>query len=177
MLASAPSIVVNVSSVMHHLGSTDFRWHSTGFSWRSYSTSKLCNLLHSAALNKRFRSRGLCSCAVSPGSVDSDIWREWTTCTAVFKWVRDVFFLSPSEGAEPTVQRALAAVGERAENALPLYSTPYWQPWAACWVPFEFISKYVGCTASKPSAAALDEGLQEDLWVFSEQLVSQIVHD
>ena len=77
-----------------------------------YAASKLAAILHTVELNRRYGRNSsdqqhshLTAIAVNPGSVNSDIWRDFPN------WVRqfifDKIFLSTKEGSEPIVAAAI----------------------------------------------------------------------
>ena len=70
-----PSRVVNLSSVMHRYGDTD--WLSPlrfSKSQRTYGTSKLAMAVLASELTRRWAACGVIGIAVNPGAVNSDIW-------------------------------------------------------------------------------------------------------
>ena len=76
LVASAPARVVNVASVAHQKAKIDlFDIHAprrySGF--RAYSRSKLCNLLFTYELARRFEGTGVTANALHPGLVASNI--------------------------------------------------------------------------------------------------------
>jgi len=76
---SAPARVVNVSSMMHWLGSIKpekFRGEGFYFSLTAYGQSKLANILFSNELARRYGKDGIVSNALHPGGVETDIYHE-----------------------------------------------------------------------------------------------------
>jgi len=80
LIASAPSRVVNVSSLSHY-SAKSIDWEAlrkptasiTGLP--EYGVSKLCNVLHAKELASRLEGRGVTTYALHPGTIASDVWR------------------------------------------------------------------------------------------------------
>nr|XP_008506091.1 PREDICTED: retinol dehydrogenase 12 [Equus przewalskii] len=107
---SAPARVVNLSSVIHHLGKIHFhnfrgeepyRW---GF---AYCHSKLANLLFTRELAKRIQGTGVTTYAVHPGIVRSELARHSFLC-CLFWRLFSYFLKSVQEGAQTSLHCALA---------------------------------------------------------------------
>lgn len=134
--------VVNLSSVTHHFcPATEPRpsgdkgtpgngihdeefWKGSatlGVSGNSYRESKLAALLLTMELNRRYGEKGIRSVAVNPGSVMSDIWRNYPKIQVL---LFRLFYISSLVGSRPSVA---AAIGNLPKDAL--YLQPYWQPW------------------------------------------------
>eukprot|EP00568_Trieres_chinensis_P007220 CAMPEP_0183315914 /NCGR_PEP_ID=MMETSP0160_2-20130417/53196_1 /TAXON_ID=2839 ORGANISM="Odontella Sinensis, Strain Grunow 1884" /NCGR_SAMPLE_ID=MMETSP0160_2 /ASSEMBLY_ACC=CAM_ASM_000250 /LENGTH=425 /DNA_ID=CAMNT_0025481587 /DNA_START=67 /DNA_END=1344 /DNA_ORIENTATION=+ len=135
--------VVNLSSVTHHFvradedrfqskgsGLHDEEWWNGcakhGESDNTYKESKLASALLTLELNERYSKEGLRAVTANPGSVNSDIWRNYSDF--MLKYVVGplfrVVYLDNEQGSRTSVA---AAVGK-----LPLgahYLQPYWQPW------------------------------------------------
>jgi NAD(P)-dependent dehydrogenase (short-subunit alcohol dehydrogenase family) len=80
--ASAPSRVVNLSSVYHndcqgrvgHINFEDLNFETRKYDgWLSYSQSKLANLLHARELARRLDGTGVTAASVHPGFVRSNL--------------------------------------------------------------------------------------------------------
>jgi retinol dehydrogenase 12 len=104
-----------------------------------YAVSKLCNVLHARALAKR--EPGIICCALHPGSVASDVWRE---VPQPVRWLIKLGMLTNAEGAKTTLHCATTAN---------VHSGAY----------------YDDCRAATPSKLALDDALGEELWRRSEE--------
>jgi NAD(P)-dependent dehydrogenase (short-subunit alcohol dehydrogenase family) len=77
--ASAPSRIVNVTSMMHTKGTIDFdsfRGEKPYKASIAYNQSKLANLVFSNELARRLEGTGVTSNAVHPGAIATDITRE-----------------------------------------------------------------------------------------------------
>jgi NAD(P)-dependent dehydrogenase (short-subunit alcohol dehydrogenase family) len=112
--------VVNLSSVMHHVGSSDFKTsayfgtHTTDnmANNNTYSDSKLYMNFLTMEINRRYclaenggGRRSITAVSVNPGAVRSSIWRAipWPVSTLYDIFVMRVFFLSPEEGAASSI--------------------------------------------------------------------------
>ena len=109
LIASAPSRIVVVSSTSHYNGHIDFddiqaNQRYSGF--RSYSQSKLAQILFTHELATRLRGTRVTVNSLHPGAVATNIWSRpagrFGFITSIFK----PFLLSPEEGAETIVYLA-----------------------------------------------------------------------
>mmetsp|Transcript_17223 Transcript_17223/g.51526 ORF Transcript_17223/g.51526 Transcript_17223/m.51526 type:complete len:367 (-) Transcript_17223:59-1159(-) len=111
LLAAAPRArVVNLSSVMSRLGSMppnprDYLT-SEAAGGENYAASKLANVFFTYEAQRRLAPLGVQSCAVDPGSVNTDIYRSVAMGRGVFKAVREFFCSPPREGAAAVVHAA-----------------------------------------------------------------------
>jgi retinol dehydrogenase 12 len=102
----APARVVVVASRAHErLWSRRFDWRwfhaDTGYTgWIDYQRSKLCNVLFSRELARRVDPQKICTYAVHPGPVATDIWR---VAPPVLQWIPRTFFLTAEEGARSQI--------------------------------------------------------------------------
>jgi WW domain-containing oxidoreductase len=101
--------VVNVSSVTHRYGlilpdiDTFLKtWKLGSF----YPNTKLANVLFAYELTRRLGSYGLQSCAVDPGGVASNIWKNSVFGKAPLSWVIGNLYAPPSDGAAAVVYAA-----------------------------------------------------------------------
>ncbi len=107
---SAPARVVNVSSGNHFqpkdLDLDRVREPTRTFvGLREYNTSKLCNVLFTSELARRFDPQVLAAFSSNPGPVASDIWRRMPGPVAsIFQAVRRM--KSTDEGAKSTLRAA-----------------------------------------------------------------------
>ena len=118
--ASKPSRIVNVSSVLHHFGnvtqdSIDGCNYKTF--WRSYCTSKLCQVLWTRALAKRLPP-GVTVNALHPGIIATDIYKRAEIFKGILMFYIRVFFKNVVEGAQTTID---VCVNEELENISGLY--------------------------------------------------------
>jgi len=102
---SAPSRIVNVSSVGHY-SATGIDYEAvrqptkTVTGLREYGVSKLANVLHAQELARRLDGTGVTSYSLHPGAIASNVWRRvpWPL-DAVMK----LFMKSNEEGARTSV--------------------------------------------------------------------------
>jgi NAD(P)-dependent dehydrogenase (short-subunit alcohol dehydrogenase family) len=143
--ASAPSRVVNVSSMMHGRADVDFenlRGEKGYSAMTAYGQSKLCNILFSNELARQLAGTGVTSNSLHPGSISTNITR---SSPAIMRFFTKLFFSSPEKGAKTSVYLASDAAVEGVTG------------------------KYFDASKEKaPSDTALDEGLQRRLWEESE---------
>eukprot|EP00747_Dinoflagellata_sp_TGD_P208524 gnl/TRDRNA2_/TRDRNA2_82000_c0_seq1.p1 gnl/TRDRNA2_/TRDRNA2_82000_c0~~gnl/TRDRNA2_/TRDRNA2_82000_c0_seq1.p1 ORF type:complete len:426 (-),score=55.01 gnl/TRDRNA2_/TRDRNA2_82000_c0_seq1:183-1460(-) len=172
--------VVTLSSVAHHLGSSDVLKEATS-SGPTYTSSKWAAVGLAVALNHRWaleadraggestRPHSL-AFAVNPGAVRSDIWRivRWPVVKQVYDLFMRMVYLTCAEGAvpiaaalstEPTegeVRDALAA--GKAGNHSQYLSMPVWwylQPYFARPLPlppwsFDILGPFAGAVRGQP---------------------------
>jgi retinol dehydrogenase-12 len=145
--AGAPARVVNVSSQAHRrVSGIDFgalrspARSRTGFP--EYAMSKLCNVLFTRELGRRWADRGVTTYALHPGVVATRIWRR---VPQPLRWLGLKLMISPEQGAETTVFCATAP-------ALAAASGRY----------------YIRSREAAPSAVAQDDALALRLWEESE---------
>lgn len=109
LVASAPSRVVNVSSVMHRFGvirnvDTLLKSWNQG---SKYSNTKICNALFAFELHRRLAPYGVVSCAVDPGGVASSIWNQSNAfSTGPIGWIIRWLYAPPSDGATAVIHAA-----------------------------------------------------------------------
>jgi NAD(P)-dependent dehydrogenase (short-subunit alcohol dehydrogenase family) len=147
--AAAPARVVNVSSQAHRRApGIDFgALRAPGRSITGipeYAVSKLCNILFTRELARRWADRGVHSYALHPGVVATRIWRRVPN---PLRWLGMRLMLPPEEGARTTLYCATAP-------ELAAASGRY----------------YVGEREADPSRVAQDEALAARLWEESEKL-------
>jgi len=102
---SAPSRIVNVSSVAHY-SATAIDYDAvrkptksiTGL--REYAVSKFANVLHAQELARRLDDTGVTTYAVHPGAIASNVWRRvpWPVDT-----IMKIFMKSNEEGAQTSL--------------------------------------------------------------------------
>lgn len=114
--ASAPSRVVNVSSVAHERGKINFADLNSTKDYdegEAYAQSKLANILFTRELAERLAGSGVTCNAVHPGLVYTDIGRHmsinksWLAMIILhpFLWL---FLKTPRQGAQTTIHAALS---------------------------------------------------------------------
>ncbi|XP_063371673.1 retinol dehydrogenase 11-like [Cydia amplana] len=151
---SAPCRIINVASMGHHYCTLDLNnlngEKETGKTVnvrKMYYASKLCNILMTVELDRRLTGTGVTANSLHPGCVDTGI----ITTIPVVKhmlFLLRVFCKSPWEGAQTTVQLAVAP-------ELASTSGRYFQD----------------CCEAKPSRTVQDRELARALWEVSEHFV------
>ncbi|KAM6970996.1 retinol dehydrogenase 11 [Tautogolabrus adspersus] len=103
---SAPSRVINLSSVAHNLGKIEFddlKGEKDYHPVRAYAQSKLANVLFTRELSKRTEALGVTAYAVDPGMVNTEITRHLRRplmdLATTFKFLTK----TPAEGASTTI--------------------------------------------------------------------------
>lgn len=177
LLKATKPRVINLSSVMHHYCKTEQHdeayWKQNAFygpisEENGYSASKLAAILFTVELNKRYQAKGLRSIAVSPGTVNSDIWRGYP------RWVVKIFaqvYLTVRQGAYTSI--AASVVDNLPQDVL--YLQPYHQvtPKSAAFPVFEMLGPFVGYQAIPPRLpkdGSNGELTASALWKVSEEL-------
>jgi dehydrogenase/reductase SDR family protein 13 len=147
--AGAPSRVVSVASAAHRAArGVDFaalrRPTRSLTGMHEYAVSKLCNILFSRELARRWAGAGVATYALHPGGVATDIWRR---LPAPVRWLVTRKLLTPEAGARTTLY---CAASPDVAGATGRY--------------------YEDEREAQPSAAALDDALAARLWAESEAL-------
>jgi len=155
LVSSAPSRVVNVSSMGHRLSRgldfDDLMWDRRSFGGVSvYNDSKLCNVLFTKELAARWGERGVTAYAVHPGIVrsgfagdgDAPGWFGW------FVAATKMFYLSPKRGSRTSVLCATSDLGSLTPGGY-----------------------YAHGMKMRASRRGRDAAAAERLWTTSEQLV------
>jgi NAD(P)-dependent dehydrogenase (short-subunit alcohol dehydrogenase family) len=150
--ASAPSRIINVSSVASQSGKINFddlQGEKSYSGPRAYSQSKLANILFTVALAKRLQGTGVTVNALHPGSVATNLGQNNTLIwRIVFRVVYLVTGMSPEKGAETQIYLATA-------------------PEVANLTGHYFDEK----KPVEPNPIAKDHAIAERLWTVSQQLV------
>jgi retinol dehydrogenase-12 len=147
---SAPARVVNVASRAHRqISRIDFsalrRPTRSMTGLLEYGVSKLCNILFTRELARRWAGSGVTSYALHPGVIATDIWRK---VPQPFRWIMTRAMVLPEDGAATTLYCAT-------EPALAAASGRY----------------YDHEREATPSATAQDDRLAQQLWDESERMV------
>ncbi|XP_037622206.1 retinol dehydrogenase 13-like isoform X1 [Sebastes umbrosus] len=152
---SSPSRVVNVSSLAHERGQIyfdDIHQEKDYRPRKSYSQSKLANVLFTKELANRLQGSGVTTYSLHPGIIRTELGRHfWPTIPL---WKRVVFtplsFLikSPTEGAQTTIY---CAVEESLQDKSGLY--------------------YSDCAPKTAAPQGLDDEAAKKLWDLSASLV------
>ncbi|XP_073779103.1 dehydrogenase/reductase SDR family member 13a.3 isoform X1 [Danio rerio] len=155
---SENSRVVNVSALLHRLGSLDFNllntqkdlvtgqsyWHAI----KAYCHSKLCNVLFTRELANRLEGTSVTCYCLHPGVISTEIGRymgplQKLLCLPMSK----LFFLDPEAGAQTTLYCAL-------QEGLEPLSGRY----------------FSSCALQEVGALGRDDALARKLWDVSERL-------
>ncbi|XP_072180521.1 retinol dehydrogenase 13-like [Diadema setosum] len=152
--ASAPSRIINVSSLGHQFGRMDFddmMMTKNYEAMAAYGRSKLANILFTRELARRLDGTGVTSYAVHPGGVDTDLARHLGTYTIFFKPLHPIvrlFSKTSEQGAQTSIY---CCVDEKTAGETGLY--------------------YSDCAVKVPSKAAQNDDDARKLWDLSLKLV------
>lgn len=155
---SNQSRIVNVTALLHRLGTIDFatlgshkdlvKGQSSWDSFMAYCHSKLCNVLFTRELANRLEGTQVTCYCLHPGVVTTELVRDmsvWLRLLLVpLSWL---FFLDPEAGAQTTLHCAL-------QEGLEPLSGRY----------------FSSCSLQAVGAKARDDGLAKKLWEVSERL-------
>ena len=150
LTGSAPARVITVSSDAHtaaRLDLDDPNLEHDWSSWRSYSNSKLANILFTRELARRLDGTGVTANCLHPGVVRTGFGRDARPLMRVGITIARPFMLSPERGADTIVYLA---------------SSPD--------VAGKTGGYYVKRQLREPSAAARDDDMARRLWEISERL-------
>ena len=150
LTAPAPARVITVSSDAHtaaRLDLDDPNLEHGWSSWRSYSNSKLANILFTRELAGRLDGTGVTANCLHPGVVRTGFGRDARPLMRAGITIARPFMLSPERGADTIVYLA---------------SSPD--------VAAKTGGFYVKRQLRKPSAAACDDDTARRLWEISERL-------
>ncbi|HEU4416047.1 MAG TPA: SDR family oxidoreductase [Candidatus Angelobacter sp.] len=150
LLASAPARVVNVSSDAHKGKKLDFNdlQSARGYSgFQVYGRSKLCNILFTRELGRRWNGSGVTANCLHPGFVDTRFGDQSGGMLSLGVRLAKNFAISPEKGAATIVY--LASSNEPA-NANGLY--------------------FYKCKPATPTREAQDDESARKLWQESERL-------
>lgn len=154
---SAPSRVINVTSLAHIVGKIDFEdlnWEKKKFDTKqAYCQSKLANVLFTRELAKRLQGTGVTVNAVHPGVVATELGRhtglhQSQFSSSVLSPLFSLLVKSPELGAQPSV---FLAVAEEMEGVTGQY--------------------YDVMTEKEPAPQALNDEVALMLWEVSKKLV------
>jgi NAD(P)-dependent dehydrogenase (short-subunit alcohol dehydrogenase family) len=107
--ASAPSRIINVSSVGHyngHINFDDLNLEKDYGGWKAYGQSKLALVLFTHELAKKLQGTGVTVNAVHPGTVATNIWSRPFGPVGFIMALPKLFMTSPEKGAETIVYLA-----------------------------------------------------------------------
>lgn len=160
---SAPSRVINVSSVMHRFAggnwAKSFRTRHGG----SYSDSKLAQMLQTLYWQHHIApSTGVTSLCVHPGAVNSDIWR---STPSYISWLTKPLFKAVFLTTEQGCSTSVAAATMPSVHAKKLiYLSPYRGVRCLPFILSELMGPYAGSVETLPSKAARDIEDAQTLW-------------
>lgn len=156
---SAPSRIVTVSSLVHHMGNIDFKLldsnkdlvHGDRNGWKdlqAYAHSKLCNVLFTRELANQLEGTNVSCFSLHPGVVQTELGRHMSLIQQLLVLpISKLFFLSPEGGAQTTLHCAL-------QEGLEPLSGRY----------------FSGCAVAQVSTKGRDDALAKKLWELSERL-------
>ncbi|XP_052753957.1 retinol dehydrogenase 12-like [Galleria mellonella] len=149
--SSAPSRIINVSSIMHRFGKVNPQtFHKQAKNIlerrRVYSDTKLANLLFTLKLSQLLLGTRVTVNALHPGAVSTDIFRNQHP---IVRYLIKLVWKTPYEGAQTSIHLAVAP-------ELELVTGKY----------------FVNCHEDSPSESAKDIHLAEQLWKLSETITN-----
>lgn len=107
--ASAPSRIINVSSVGHyngHMNFDDLNLEKEYGGWKAYGQSKLALVLFTHQLAKNLAGTDVTVNSVHPGTVATNIWSRPLGPAGFIMAIPKLFMTSPEKGAETIVYLA-----------------------------------------------------------------------
>jgi NAD(P)-dependent dehydrogenase (short-subunit alcohol dehydrogenase family) len=107
--ASAPSRIINVSSVGHyngHINFDDLNLEKEYGGWKAYGQSKLALVLFTHELAKKLQGTEVTVNSVHPGTVATNIWTRPLGPAGFIMALPKLFMTSPERGAETIVYLA-----------------------------------------------------------------------
>jgi NAD(P)-dependent dehydrogenase (short-subunit alcohol dehydrogenase family) len=155
---SAPSRIVNVSSVAHrYVSDKAFDVHDINFDrefnqwdgFKAYCWTKLMNVLYTRELSRRLYGKGVTVNCLHPGGVRTELSRNatWRSPLVLTIWFAGPFLKTSNEGAQTTLY---LATSDEVENISGQY--------------------FADCAPSHISRLASDNQLAIELWKESEKL-------
>jgi len=106
---SAPSRIINVSSVSHyggHLNFDDIQMKRGYGVMRAYSQAKLAQVLFTYELSRRLQGTGVTANCLHPGAVATNMWGRPMGPFSFLGKIARLFLISPEKGAETPVYLA-----------------------------------------------------------------------
>ncbi|KAM6946316.1 dehydrogenase/reductase SDR family member 13-like [Aplochiton taeniatus] len=151
------SRVVNVSALLHCLGTVDFSllvslkdlvpcqsaWHN----FKAYCDSKLCNVLFTRELANLLEGTGVTCYSLHPGVIDTDLCRDmglWQQL--LIKSLFKIFFMDTEEGSQTTLHCAL-------QEGIEAFSGRY----------------FSSCAVQEVGIKGRDDAMARKLWEISER--------
>ena len=109
LISSAPSRVINTSSVAHTYANEGILFDDLGFDNRRYKFmevyghSKLANILHAVELNARYGDDGVTAVAIHPGVVKTGLGSGTSTIVRLATTLGGRWMRTPDDGADTIV--------------------------------------------------------------------------
>jgi NAD(P)-dependent dehydrogenase (short-subunit alcohol dehydrogenase family) len=150
LLASAPARVVNTSSNAHTRGRLDFDDLQSAHGYRGfkvYGRSKLCNVLYTRELARRWAGTGVTANSLHPGFVATRFADESGGLFSYVVRVAKLFAISPEKGADTIVYLASSPEVARVSGGY-----------------------FYKCRPATPSKEAQDDAAARRLWLESARL-------
>ena len=150
---SAPSRIINVSSIGHSLGTGKIHFDDIHFEkdyspYEAYFHSKLANVLFTRELSKHLEGTHVTANSLHPGAVRTDLERHFSLLSTLMVPVRWYMYKSAEQGAQTSIY---CAVSEEMEGVS---------------------GKYLAdCAIKEPSKGAQDDDAARKLWDLSLKLV------
>jgi len=147
---SAPSRIINVSSVGHyngHINFDDLNLEKEYSGWKAYGQSKLALVLFTHELAKKLQGSGVTVNAVHPGTVATNIWTRPFGPAGFITALPKLFMTSPEKGAKTIVYLASSPDAQNLSG--------------------EYLEKL---KAKKSSEESYDEEIAQRLWNVSAKL-------
>lgn len=110
--AAGSARVINLASMAHKsaksLDLTDINYENGGFSgWGSYARSKVCNILFTRELGKRFEGTGINAYSIHPGGVRTEIAEKNSGFFSKWGWrLMKPFMITVEDGAATSIYLA-----------------------------------------------------------------------
>ncbi len=145
---SAPARIINVSSEAHRNGKINFadlEFEKSFSSFKSYSQSKLANILFTKKLSQQLKDTGVTVNCLHPGVVSTGLFEKMP---GLFTTVMKPFMLTPTKGAETSIYLATSPEVEKITGEY-------------------FVKK----KPKKPATVALRQDVANKLWEVSEKYV------
>eukprot|EP00475_Leptophrys_vorax_P009947 TRINITY_DN16636_c0_g1_i1.p1 TRINITY_DN16636_c0_g1~~TRINITY_DN16636_c0_g1_i1.p1 ORF type:complete len:316 (-),score=99.87 TRINITY_DN16636_c0_g1_i1:1387-2334(-) len=173
---SAPSRIINVSSVMHDWASpkVDFKLASKSAKKSRYATSKLAQILFSYEFQRRYKDSGVQSIVVHPGGVNTDIWK-FLPSQSVSRFFTGLLLLSPEQAARVALVAGLT-LKENTKGKL-IYMTPFRQLISGSLFHNDGLNVLLcsrpGAYITNSSALSKKESVAKDCWAASEENIGR----
>ncbi|CAF1387655.1 unnamed protein product [Didymodactylos carnosus] len=154
LLIRSKARVVNVSSWANYFvpkSGIDYNFPSSSYlRGITYGQSKLAQIWHSRELQRRYGEQGLCAYSLHPGSINTEILREWPILLKIsFQMIFYLFGKSSYRGAQTSLYCALS---DKAK-------------------PGEF---HADCKPAKANSLAYNEKLAKECWDFSDEQIKKV---